>query len=316
MALQDPTYSTGTITLTNGSAAFTTSGAALQTNGIEPGAVIACNGFSAVVASITGENSGTLVQEWGPATQTAQPYVMVRPAPGVQINASVRALLEQLANGNLDALAALESDTDRLPYFNGVGSMTYVAFSPVARSLLLRQPTGNEIAYYTSSSAAALTALTAFARSLLDDADAATARATLGAFGDSDWSMGSWTPTIKGSTTTGNNNYSVQQGGYIKFKNLVYASFRVEMSAKDGAMAGNAMVSGFPFTAAGALGFMSGAISDMTNWATSFVSAMLRMNGADANILRRTAAGNTAAATVSDVQSNSTIGGGIVYRAS
>jgi hypothetical protein len=41
-------------------------------------------------------------------------------------------------------------------------------------------PAADRIAYYTSASAGALTTLTSFARTLLDDADAATARTTLG----------------------------------------------------------------------------------------------------------------------------------------
>ncbi len=76
----------------------------------------------------------------------------------------------------------------------GVGSVTWTAFGSggtVAYSSLSSipaaidaidglTPAADRLAYYTSSSAAALATFTSFARTLLDDADAATMRTTLG----------------------------------------------------------------------------------------------------------------------------------------
>jgi len=314
MALQPPYFSAGTITLTNGSANFTTSGANLQTNGIQPGTTIACNGFTAVIATVTGENAGTLVTAWAPATQTAQPYVMVRPAPGVQLNESVRALLELLNSGNLAAWAGLSSAADKLGYFDGAGSAAVTDFGPAMRSMLGQTAAADRMPYFTGASTAALATLTSFARSLLDDANAAAARTTLGAFGDSDWAAGTWTPTIEGSTVAGNHTYSTQEGRYAKFKNLVFCAFHIVMTAKDNTMAGSFIrIAGFPYAAAGSSGRQAGPISDTVNWSTSFVSATLRMNGSTAFVMRRTAAGNTVAASPSDVGSTTQVGGAVVY---
>src|SRR5215471_10564309 len=56
---------------------------------------------------------------------------------------------------------------------NAINGAAISALDPLA-------PAADRIAYYTGSSAAALTPLTSFMRTLIDDVDAATARATLG----------------------------------------------------------------------------------------------------------------------------------------
>jgi hypothetical protein len=114
----------------------------------------------------------------------------------------------QPLDAELSALATLTSAPDALPYFSGVGAAAVTTLSAFGRSLiddadaatargtLGAQPldaeltalagltsAANALPYFTGSGTAAVTTLSAFGRSLIDDADAATARGTLGAQG-------------------------------------------------------------------------------------------------------------------------------------
>ena len=79
--------------------------------------------------------------------------------------------------GNPTAPTQLSSDnSDRIAttaYVNSKFGNAMVALSPLT-------PSANQIVYYTSGTTAALTTLSAFGRTLIDDADAAAARTTLG----------------------------------------------------------------------------------------------------------------------------------------
>src|SRR3990167_4235347 len=77
----------------------------------------------------------------------------------------------------------------------------------------------------------------------------ATQVSSAGANTVDDYEEGTWTPTVAGSSTAGSQTYSVQVGRYVKIGKLVTAQFYVVMTAKDGATAGNALISGLPFTA-------------------------------------------------------------------
>lgn len=105
-----------------------------------------------------------------------------------------------------EALKAVTPAADRIPYFNGTTTATTATLTAFARTILddadasavrttisaqasstnLTALSGltsaiNKLPYFTGSGTAATTDLSAFGRSLIDDADAATARATLGA---------------------------------------------------------------------------------------------------------------------------------------
>lgn len=103
------------------------------------------------------------------------------------------------------ALGALTPAADRLPYFNGTGTAALTTLTSFARTLLddttntaARTTLGaqashanltalsgvtaaiNTFPYWTSTTAMAAAPITAFARTILDDADATAVRATLG----------------------------------------------------------------------------------------------------------------------------------------
>lgn len=115
-------------------------------------------------------------------------------------------------DADLTAIAALTSAADKLPYSTGAQAWALTPFTAAARALLddadataMRATLGiaigtniqawdadldaiaalssaaNKLPYATGAGAWALADLTAFARTLLDDADAATMRTTLGA---------------------------------------------------------------------------------------------------------------------------------------
>lgn len=57
-----------------------------------------------------------------------------------------------------------------------------------------------------------------------------------------------WTPVLKGSTTPGTHTYSNQVGYYRRIGSLVVAFFRIDLSSKDAAMAGDVLIGGLPYT--------------------------------------------------------------------
>ncbi|AQZ51900.1 tail fiber domain-containing protein [Martelella mediterranea] len=168
-------YATGTITLTNGSRAVTGDGTGWATALIAGGVIYPqAAGNPLPIASVDSDTAITAATEWVGASGTYA-YALQRQDDANQVIANAAALadyIQRLDNRSLSAIAALTPSADRLPYFNGEDSATLTSLTAFGRAL---------IAAGNATTALNTLGISNFARSLLDDADQAAARTTLGA---------------------------------------------------------------------------------------------------------------------------------------
>lgn len=82
-------------------------------------------------------------------------------------------------------------------------------------------------------------------------------------FGQQDlknYSEGTWTPTMGGSTAFGTQTYSTQAGRYTRIGRMVFVTCRVTLASTSGAT-GSIIISGLPFASSSSLTSRSGAIA-------------------------------------------------------
>ncbi len=131
-------YKTGTATVAANGTAVTGQGTAwLQS--VRAGDLFGTHvGDPVRIASVNSNTSLTLAYPWKGPAQTESAYEIQFTPYDTGYQAAVRELLQMLASGNVEALAGLEGGADKLPFFDGTGTMDQTALTALARTLLGR----------------------------------------------------------------------------------------------------------------------------------------------------------------------------------
>lgn len=132
-------------------------------------------------------------------------------------------------------------------------------------------------------------------------------------------SSGTWTPTIAGDVTPGTHTYTTRVGNYVKIGTFVLASFYIVLNAKDGATAGDLLITGLPFASKNTASlFQGGGVPHWGTLATSVVHLGLYTlpNTTTAALRKATAAAaSTVAMVAADIQNASSLLGFCIYEA-
>ena len=174
----------GTVRFNSGSTTIDGTGTLFR--GYRAGSTISIPGVGSMQLATdpTSDTVATGVVPWGGATTTFRAFeYQPRNEEGVFTD-KLAQLLDQLSGGNIQSLANLSLAADKLIKSTGAGTLGLNDFAPWAQVMLGLTGAQNRIAFIgAGGNTAQLTPLTAFARTILDDVDAAAVRDTIGSVG-------------------------------------------------------------------------------------------------------------------------------------
>lgn len=176
-------YETGTASVTQGQSVVTGQGTAWSQI-VRPADDFGKHvGMPIPIASVDSDTQITLAYPWPGPTQAAAPYRVTFTPYHVAYRQALQEIGQLLSSGNVSALAGLAGESGKFPAFDAAGSMFLASLADYAGNVVgPDSATDNNVALFDGASGKLLKdgfPVSAFMRTLLDDADAASGRSTL-----------------------------------------------------------------------------------------------------------------------------------------